>query len=331
MIQIAALVLPGTFMASLAPLLDAFDLVQERSERLIGSGQVPDFRLTLLSSDGRDVALGRHGLLRIDSAVAMDERYSFVWIPAFRTQGEVHLRERLAASRLVIDWLRQCARDGSMIGASGAAVTLPMAAGLTDEVPVPVATPLVPIVRALFPRFRHGADLPVSNQRNLLLSLGIGQDIQAITAAFTRLFSPETGRWIRSVFGSESVFNGTLLEGEFRDPLVAAASLIMEQRFSTTVSIAALSAELCVSHTVLIRRFRRELGMPPSRYVQQLRLSAAQRMLLHTNRSIDSVAAAVGFSDARMFREMFRKATGLSASEWRQSRRSNSPASIETC
>jgi hypothetical protein len=86
MIQIAALVLPGTFMASLAPLLDAFDLAQQRGERTIGAGSVhiPDFRLTLLSADGRDVALGRHARLRIDRAIAREEDFGFVWIPAFR-------------------------------------------------------------------------------------------------------------------------------------------------------------------------------------------------------------------------------------------------------
>ncbi|MEO5597304.1 MAG: helix-turn-helix domain-containing protein [Novosphingobium sp.] len=322
MIQIAALVLPGTFMASVAPLLDAFDLTQERGERTIGAdGEVPDFCLTLLSTDGRDVALGRHGFLRIDRAIASNDQFAFVWVPSFRAHGEAALRERLAANRPAIEWLRHCAERGSVIGASGAAVTLALAARLTGDVPVPVAAPLVPVVRALFPRFRHGADLTVSSGRNLLLSRGISHDIQAITAAFTRLFSPEAGRWIRSVFGSETIHDDTLLEGEARDPLVAAARLILEQRFSTPISIAALAAELCVSHTVLIRRFHREFGNTPTGYIRQLRLGAAQRLLLHSDRSIDSIAAAVGFGDARMFREMFRKATGLSATEWRAANR----------
>lgn len=323
MLQIAALILPGTFIASLAPLLDAFYLTQERGERTIGmdSGMAPEFRLTLLSIDGNDVPLGQHGRLRIDRAIASDDRFAFIWIPSFRTHGQDPLRERLAASRPVTDWLRQRALDGSMIGASGAAITLLMAAGLAGNGPIPVAAPLVSVFRALFPRFRHGTDMTVSSQNNILLSRGIGQDVQAITAAFTGLFSPEAGRWIRSVFGSETIQDEALLEGEARDPLVAAARLILEQRFSTPVSIAALAAELCVSHAVLIRRFNRELGTTPSGYVRQLRLGAAQRMLLHTDRSIDSIAAAVGFGDARMFRDMFRKAAGLSATEWRDAHR----------
>ena len=323
MIQIAALVMPGTFMASLAPLLDAFDLMQERSQRTIGSdsSHAPEMRLILLSTDGGDVTLAGRCRMQIDRAISSDDQFAFIWIPSFRAHSDIALRERLAGSRQAIEWLTQRAQNGSVIGASGAAVVLPMAAGLVGNGAVPVAGPLVPVVRSLFPRFRHGADLTVSSQNNLLLSRGIGQDVQAITMAFTRFFSPETGRWIRSVFGSETIHDQGLSANEASDPLVAAARLILEQRFSTSITITALATELSVSHAVLIRRFRHELGTTPSGYVRQLRLGAAQRMLLHTDRSIDSVASSVGFGDARLFREMFRKATGMSATLWRQQHR----------
>jgi transcriptional regulator GlxA family with amidase domain len=186
---------------------------------------------------------------------------------------------------------------------------------------VPVAPPLLPVVRALFPRFRHGPDLALGDQRGLLLSRGIAQDSRAIAAAFARIFSPETGRWIRSVFGVESGEDGSDPEAEPRDPLVARAQLILEQRFATSCSIAALAGELHVSHAVLIRRFRRAVGLTPTGYVQQLRIRAAERMLRHSDRSIDSIAAAIGFSDARLFRQMFRKVNGVSATAWRQAQR----------
>ncbi|TWH84538.1 transcriptional regulator GlxA family with amidase domain [Novosphingobium taihuense] len=321
MINVAAVVLPGTFMSSLAPLIDAFDLTQERGERLIGAdvGSMPNVRLTLLSADGQDMPTSRHGRLRIERPISSDDDFDFIWIPSFRSHGEAGLRGTMAGNRPLIEWLQRIAERGTVIGASGAAAALPMSAHLAEGVKVPVAAPLVPVFRALFPRFRHAADTGIVHQRGLLLSRGIGHDVHAVTELFTRFFSPETGRWLRSVFGNEALQDEGLPDGEPRDQLVATARLMLEQRFSSTVSIAALAAELAVSHAVLIRHFRNEMGMTPSRYVQQLRLGAAQRMLVHTTRSIDSIAAAVGYGDARLFREMFRKATGISATEWRKS------------
>lgn len=323
MVQIAALVLPGVFMSSLAPLTDAFHLTVERGERMLGAEPrvMPDFRLSLVSPDGADLALGRHGLLRVDQPIASSDRFDFVWIPAFRAHGEAQLRARLAAARPVLDWLRAAAANGAVIGASGAAVTLPLAARLADRLPVPVADPLLPVVRALFPRFHHAADMTVADHGNLLLSRGIGHDVQAITAVFSRIFSPESGRWISSVFGGETPAAEPGGQPGGRDPVVVRARLMLEQRFSAPVSVAEVAAELCVSHAVLIRRFRRELGVTPSGYVQQLRLGAAQRMLLNSDRPVETVAAAVGFGDARLLRELFRKATGQSATEWRRAAR----------
>jgi hypothetical protein len=121
MIRIAALVRPGTFAASLAPLIDAYLLMQERRSRTVGSGarDNPDVALSLLSTDGHPVALD-HLAVRIDTAIGGPEHYDFVWIPAFMAGGEEPLRERLAASGETIGWLRDMAAAGALIGASGA-------------------------------------------------------------------------------------------------------------------------------------------------------------------------------------------------------------------
>lgn len=323
MVQIAALVLPDMFLSSLAPLVDAFRLTRERGERMLGpeAAAMPDFRLTLVSADGADVPAGTHATIRIDQALASTDRFDCVWIPAFRAYGEGQLRNRIAASRPVLDWLRSCAARGTLIGASASAAVLPIAAGLAQKIPVPVADPLAPVFRALFPRHLRAPDMAVVEQGGLLLSPGMGHDIEAVTRIFSRFFSPESGRWITSVFGRESLAFDELDPHPARDPLVERARIILEQRFSTSISIADLAAELCVSHAVLLRHFRRELDTTPSRYVQRLRLAAAKRLLLQSSRPVDAIAATVGYGDARIFRDMFRKATGLSATEWRRTER----------
>lgn len=327
MVQIAALVLPDMFLSSLAPLVDAFRLTRERGERMLGpeAAAMPDFRLTLVSVDGADVSAGNHATVRVDQAIASTDRFDCIWIPAFRAYGEGAMRNRLAASRPVLDWLRSCAAGGTLIGASASAVALPMAAGLAQKIRVPIAEPLAPVFRALFPRHLRAPDMAVVEQGSLLLSPGMGHDIEAVTRIFSRFFSPESGRWITSVFGRDGLALDDVDAHPAHDPLVERARIILEQRFSTSISITDLAAELCVSHAVLLRHFRRELDTTPSRYVQGLRLAAAKRMLLQSRRSVEAIAATVGYGDARIFREMFRKATGLSASEWRRTERARDP------
>jgi transcriptional regulator GlxA family with amidase domain len=129
-----------------------------------------------------------------------------------------------------------------------------------------------------------------------------------------RLLSGGSSRWLTSVTGLDREVSELLAA----DPLVAAAQIWLEQRFASGVSISGLAAELSTSHPTLIRRFKKSLATTPNDYVQQLRLTAAQDLLARSNRTVESIALLVGYSDARLFRTMFRQKTGMTATEWRQ-------------
>ena len=54
------------------------------------------------------------------------------------------------------------------------------------------------------------------------------------------------------------------------------------------------------------------MGTSPVRYLNDYRLSVARELLLHTGKSIKSVAAAVGIPDPFYFSRLFRTAYGQS-------------------
>ncbi len=318
-IRMAAVVLPGAPMSGVAALADCFSLARARRDRLFGPQRDRDMHLAMLSLDGRDVDLNDVARLRVDGPFTTAGEFDFVWIPSFKVGSEDMLRELIAANPALITWLVDLASHGTTIGASGAAAALLLAAKLTPRMAIPVSPALEPVFRALFPRYRQSAENVMVDHGNFLFSPGIGQDLATINAVFSRLLSAETSNWLRSVAGltDEGADKITTI-----DPLVATARLRLEQRFTTAVSLADLAAELAVSHAVLIRRFRSVMGETPSGYVRLLRLAAAQRMLSRSKRSIESIAIAVGYSDARMFRQMFWRATGSTPSAWRAANRS---------
>lgn len=310
----AALVLPGAPMSGVAALADSFALARSRRDRLFGPQRDRDMHLVMLSIDGLDVDLNGVARLHVDGCFETSGPFDFVWLPSFKVGSEEMLREFIAANPGLIAWLVEAAAHGSIIGASGAAAALLLAAKLTQRMAIPVSPALAPVLRNLFPRYSQSAENAMVDYGNFLFSPGIGQDLATINAAFSRLLSAQTSNWLRSVAGLTDQADDRLATN---DPLVATARLRLEQRFTAPISLAELAAELAVSHAVLIRRFRTALGETPSGYVRHLRLAAAQRMLARSKRSIESIAAAVGYSDARMFRQMFLRATGSSPSAWR--------------
>ena len=66
------------------------------------------------------------------------------------------------------------------------------------------------------------------------------------------------------------------------------------------------------------RRFRAATGYSPTDYVQSLRVEEAKQLLEMEERSVEAVAEAVGYADARAFRRLFQKMTGLSPAEYRR-------------
>lgn len=77
-------------------------------------------------------------------------------------------------------------------------------------------------------------------------------------------------------------------------------------------------AKMCnISSSYFTSLFTTELGMPPYRYLTQIRISQAKHLLLNTNISISEVACSIGYDDPFYFSRIFRKCVGMSPAEFR--------------
>lgn len=316
MADFALIALEGAYHSSVGALLDSFALARDRVEQVFSQEDRfrMDERLRVLSIDGRAAAMSDGRQLQVDGAVDPNVPFAFIWLPAFRAGGREAMDERLRRAGPLLAWLTEQTRGGAIIGASGASALLLMAAKLTEGRAIPVARALLPLAREMFPHFREEERLGLVDYGQILIAKGIAGDLSLIVRALERVLAPDVGRWLVSIMALDREEQELVAI----DPLVANGQIWLEQRFTGDVSIAELARHLSTSHPTLIRRFRKALGMTPREYVQQLRLGAAQRMLETSNRSIERIAALVGFSDSRLFRAMFRERTGMTASAWRE-------------
>ena len=68
----------------------------------------------------------------------------------------------------------------------------------------------------------------------------------------------------------------------------------------------------------LRQMFRKRYGVSPHEYILQTRLSHARRMLKHSDKSIQEIAAEIGFGQANYFSRIFRQKIGCSPMEYRK-------------
>lgn len=101
---------------------------------------------------------------------------------------------------------------------------------------------------------------------------------------------------------------------------VQAAISYMKAHLSEEHSIHEVAEEVHCSRAKLFEVFKEETGMTPNDYWQRLRIDFAQEMLANTNNSITQIAMDCGFSSSQYFSSVFRKYSGVSPTDYRQSR-----------
>jgi transcriptional regulator GlxA family with amidase domain len=83
-------------------------------------------------------------------------------------------------------------------------------------------------------------------------------------------------------------------------------------------SVTSLAREAGMSRSAFARDFKATLGVTPMEFVTRIRLNLARRLLVSTVRSVEAVAAEVGFSSRSHFSRVFRDHYGTDPSTFRR-------------
>jgi transcriptional regulator GlxA family with amidase domain len=69
------------------------------------------------------------------------------------------------------------------------------------------------------------------------------------------------------------------------------------------------------------RRFRATYGVTPIEYLTSVRINLAQRLLIHTDLTLEAIADQMGWSSGYYFSTVFTKHTGISPGRYRRAHR----------
>jgi AraC-like DNA-binding protein len=103
-----------------------------------------------------------------------------------------------------------------------------------------------------------------------------------------------------------------------RDPIVGAALALLHRKPFRDWTLEGLAAEAGTSRSVLSERFARYLGEPPLTYLARWRLQLASRLLETTRKTIQQVAAEVGYDSEASFNRAFKREFGHPPARYRR-------------
>jgi len=111
-----------------------------------------------------------------------------------------------------------------------------------------------------------------------------------------------------------------LLDNGHKSSYADKAVSFIDKNYMRDISLDELSGVCGVSPQHFCRLFKAATGMRPTEYILSKRISEAKLMLLSSSKSIAEIAMLTGFSNQNYFGICFRKATGLTPSDFRRQR-----------
>ena len=96
--------------------------------------------------------------------------------------------------------------------------------------------------------------------------------------------------------------------------VVEIALKVLQQDFAFLDGVGDLAERLHVSQEYLTRIFRKHVGMPPGKYLNQVRVEHAKLLLQQGDHSVAFVADACGFANSNYFARVFRSMVGVAPS-----------------
>ena len=101
-------------------------------------------------------------------------------------------------------------------------------------------------------------------------------------------------------------------------PWAAESIKIIKDSYNTPISISGLAKKFGISESHFVRGFKKSTGLNPYSYIIHYRIIKAKKMLLSEDKTIDEIAAAVGFNNTSNFIRKFKESEGITPGNFRK-------------
>jgi transcriptional regulator GlxA family with amidase domain len=117
--------------------------------------------------------------------------------------------------------------------------------------------------------------------------------------------------------GGQDQFSATLSAQASETKSIHELQVWMTENLDRRIAVETLAQRVSMSARNFARLFNREMGITPSRYLLQLRVEAARRLLEQTDKSLAQISIACGFSSTDLMRRAFQRLLGTTPHKYR--------------
>ncbi|MEU8185478.1 helix-turn-helix domain-containing protein [Micromonospora sp. NPDC049044] len=153
------------------------------------------------------------------------------------------------------------------------------------------------------------------------VTAGIDLALAVVAADHGARVAQEIARWLVMFLhrpGQQAQFSGPVWLERATEKRIAAVQRVLDADPAATHRVDDLAARFAMSPRHFQRLFARETGLTVGRYLAELRLEAAKRLLVQSDLGLDAVAARAGFGSAESLRRIFGDRLGTTPGAFRE-------------
>src|SRR5665213_2329393 len=303
----------------LSSVIGAYKVFTTVNNVLAGQGKRPAFKIQLvgLSAETRLY----DGLFVVRPQVLLQDvpKTDLIIIPAI--QGDIPASIKM--NYAYVPWMTDQYRQGAEVASLCTGAFLLASTGLLKGKKCSTHWLAADAFRQAFPDVKLQAEKIITDELGMYSSGGAYSFLnlmiylvekfcgREMAVYCSKLLEIEIERKSQSPF---AIFTG---QKTHEDEPIKKAQLFIENNVSSKLSVDQLSSMFAISRRNFERRFKKATANTPVEYLQRVKIEAAKKSLESSRENINEVMYAVGYSDSKAFRMLFKKITGLSPVSYR--------------
>lgn len=300
-------------------LFGAIEIFEKANEFYLDNGQPPFYNIQLAGINLRQGLLNTFLSIQGLQEITDVKKTDLIILPSFDARDDFAINN----SGEALGWVTAQYKNGAEVASLCTGSFLLAATGLLKGQPCTTHWKAEAPFRARFPELNLVTNKIITDHKGLYTAGGATSSLNLILYLVEKYSGREAALYCAKVLqidierNSQSPF--IVFEGlkEHADSEIRSVQEYIETHIEAKVTVDFLADQCAMNRINFSRRFKRATKISPVDYIQRVKVEAAKRGLESGRKNVNEVMYAVGYTDVKAFRMIFKKIAGLTPLEYR--------------
>lgn len=309
-----------TNLSTIACIVGAYQIFSEANNFLLRKNEKAIFKMELVGARKNEYLMNDFFSLRHQVAINEIDKTDLIIVPASLIRS---YETATKSNKLLIDWLTIKYKEGAEIASMCAGSFTLASTGILSGKTCSTHWALAENFKELYPDVNLQTDQLITDEHGIYTNGGAYSFLNLLIYLIEKFYGRQTAIHCTKYFQIDidrnlqaefSIFNG---HKKHKDDAILMAQKFLEQNYQNKISIEKLSSDLNLNRRNFDRRFIKATGFTPLDYLQRVKMEAAKKMFETSRKTVNEIMYEVGYNDAKAFREVFIRITGLLPMEYK--------------